>query len=50
MSWLCHSLPSLTPQVTDAYSQFDPGRVVRLLQSFITRDLSSFYFSIVKDR
>lgn len=37
-------------QVTDAYSEFDAGRVVRVLQAFITSDLSSFYFSIIKDR
>lgn len=37
-------------QVTDAYSEFDAGRVIRVLQAFITRELSSFYFSIIKDR
>lgn len=37
-------------QVTDAYNEFDASRVIRLLQGFISRDLSSFYFSIVKDR
>ncbi|XP_075883927.1 isoleucine--tRNA ligase, mitochondrial isoform X2 [Nelusetta ayraudi] len=48
--YLLHLLRDFSIKVTDAYSQFDAGRVVRLLQSFITRDLSSFYFSIVKDR
>lgn len=37
-------------QVTDAYSEYDAGRVIRVLQAFIARDLSSFYFSIIKDR
>uniref|UniRef100_A0A3P8PXM2 Isoleucine--tRNA ligase, mitochondrial n=1 Tax=Astatotilapia calliptera TaxID=8154 RepID=A0A3P8PXM2_ASTCA len=37
-------------KVTDAYSEFDAGRVIRVLQAFITRELSSFYFSIIKDR
>lgn len=37
-------------QVTDAYKQYDFGKVVRLLQAFYTRELSGFYFSIVKDR
>lgn len=37
-------------QITDAYSEFDAGRVIRILQAFISRDLSSFYFSIIKDR
>ncbi|KAK3538006.1 hypothetical protein QTP70_027327 [Hemibagrus guttatus] len=41
---------SSVAMVTDAYSEFDCGRVIRLLQAFITRDLSSFYFSIIKDR
>ncbi|KAG7249059.1 hypothetical protein CRUP_035794, partial [Coryphaenoides rupestris] len=36
--------------VTDAYGEFDAGRAIRALQAFITRDLSGFYFSIVKDR
>lgn len=40
----------LHSQVTDAYSEFDAGRVIRVLQAFISRDLSSFYFSIIKDR
>ena len=37
-------------QVTDAYSEFDAGRVIRILQAFISRDVSSCYFSIIKDR
>ncbi|CAL8271749.1 unnamed protein product [Merluccius merluccius] len=37
-------------QVTDAYSEFDAGRAIRVLQAFINGDLSSFYFSIIKDR
>lgn len=40
----------LCSQVTDAYSEFDAGRVIRVLQAFISRELSSFYFSIIKDR
>lgn len=47
---LCPLLTSLCSQVTDAYSEFDAGRVIRVLQAFITRELSSFYFSIIKDR
>lgn len=37
-------------QVTDAYSEYDAGRAIRVLQAFINRELSSFYFSIIKDR
>ncbi|KAG7465797.1 hypothetical protein MATL_G00157520 [Megalops atlanticus] len=48
--YLLHLLRQYSIKVTDAYSQFDTGRVIRLLQRFITRDLSSFYFSIIKDR
>ncbi|KAI5102785.1 isoleucine--tRNA ligase, mitochondrial isoform X1 [Silurus meridionalis] len=48
--YLLHLLRDFSIKVTDAYSEFDCGRVIRLLQAFITRDLSSFYFSIIKDR
>ncbi|XP_062864083.1 isoleucine--tRNA ligase, mitochondrial isoform X2 [Trichomycterus rosablanca] len=48
--YLLHLLREFSIKVTDAYSEYDCGRVIRLLQAFITRDLSSFYFSIIKDR
>ncbi|XP_041828619.1 isoleucine--tRNA ligase, mitochondrial isoform X2 [Melanotaenia boesemani] len=48
--YMLHLLREYGMKVTDAYSEFDAGRVIRLLQAFITRDLSSFYFSIIKDR
>ncbi|XP_066527411.1 isoleucine--tRNA ligase, mitochondrial isoform X2 [Hoplias malabaricus] len=48
--YLLHLLREYGIKVTDAYSEFDCGRVIRLLQAFITRDLSNFYFSIIKDR
>ncbi|KAF4084477.1 hypothetical protein AMELA_G00129100 [Ameiurus melas] len=48
--YLLHLLREYSIKVTDAYSEFDSGRVIRLLQAFISRDLSSFYFSIIKDR
>ncbi|KAM9466594.1 isoleucine--tRNA ligase, mitochondrial isoform 2-T2 [Clarias gariepinus] len=48
--YLLHLLREYSMKVTDAYNEFDCGRVIRLLQAFITRDLSSFYFSIIKDR
>ncbi|KAK0133645.1 Isoleucine--tRNA ligase, mitochondrial [Merluccius polli] len=31
-------------------AEFDAGRAIRVLQAFINGDLSSFYFSIIKDR
>ncbi|RVE66365.1 hypothetical protein OJAV_G00106640 [Oryzias javanicus] len=48
--YMLHLLREYSLKVTDAYSEFDASRVVRLLQAFITRDLSNFYFSIIKDR
>ncbi|XP_061157054.1 isoleucine--tRNA ligase, mitochondrial isoform X1 [Syngnathus typhle] len=48
--YMLHLLREYSMKVTDAYNEFDAGRVIRLLQAFIARDLSSFYFSIIKDR
>ncbi|KAG7225213.1 hypothetical protein INR49_014772 [Caranx melampygus] len=48
--YMLHLLREFSLKVTDAYSEFDAGRVIRVLQAFITRDVSSFYFSIIKDR
>uniref|UniRef100_A0A674NYX6 isoleucine--tRNA ligase n=1 Tax=Takifugu rubripes TaxID=31033 RepID=A0A674NYX6_TAKRU len=48
--YMLHLLHKYSIKVTDAYSEFDAGRVIRVLQAFITSDLSSFYFSIIKDR
>ncbi|XP_013362486.1 PREDICTED: isoleucine--tRNA ligase, mitochondrial [Chinchilla lanigera] len=48
--YMLHLLQGLASKVTDAYKQYDFGKVVRLLQAFYTRELSNFYFSIIKDR
>uniref|UniRef100_A0A3B4XQ12 isoleucine--tRNA ligase n=1 Tax=Seriola lalandi dorsalis TaxID=1841481 RepID=A0A3B4XQ12_SERLL len=48
--YMLHLLREYSMKVTDAYSEFDAGRVIRVLQAFIARDVSSFYFSIIKDR
>ncbi|XP_070834709.1 isoleucine--tRNA ligase, mitochondrial isoform X1 [Chaetodon trifascialis] len=48
--YMLHLLHEYSIKVTDAYSEFDASRVIRVLQAFITKDLSSFYFSIIKDR
>ncbi|XP_077440216.1 isoleucine--tRNA ligase, mitochondrial isoform X3 [Vanacampus margaritifer] len=48
--YMLHLLREYSMKVTDAYSAFDAARVIRLLQAFVSRDLSSFYFSIIKDR
>uniref|UniRef100_A0A8C7BME3 isoleucine--tRNA ligase n=1 Tax=Neovison vison TaxID=452646 RepID=A0A8C7BME3_NEOVI len=48
--YMLHLLQDLANKITDAYKQYDFGKVVRLLRAFYTRELSSFYFSIIKDR
>ncbi|KAK1893894.1 Isoleucine--tRNA ligase mitochondrial [Dissostichus eleginoides] len=48
--YMLHLLREYSIKVTDAYTEFDAGRAIRVLQSFIARELSSFYFSIIKDR
>ncbi|XP_061751656.1 isoleucine--tRNA ligase, mitochondrial isoform X1 [Nerophis ophidion] len=48
--YMLHLLREYSMKVTDAYNEFDAGRVIRLLQAFVNRDLSSFFFSIIKDR
>ncbi|KAK1328081.1 hypothetical protein QTO34_012504 [Cnephaeus nilssonii] len=48
--YVLHLLQDLAGKITDSYKQYDFGKVIRLLQAFYTRELSNFYFSIVKDR
>ncbi|KAM9842397.1 isoleucine--tRNA ligase, mitochondrial isoform 2-T2 [Aulostomus maculatus] len=48
--YMLHLLREFSMKVTDAYSEFDAGRVIRILQAFISRNLSNFYFSIIKHR
>ncbi|KAM8914621.1 isoleucine--tRNA ligase, mitochondrial-like isoform 2-T2 [Spinachia spinachia] len=48
--YMLHQLREYSIKVTDAYSEYDAGRVIRVLQAFVNRELSSFYFSIIKDR
>ncbi|XP_054432582.1 isoleucine--tRNA ligase, mitochondrial isoform X1 [Pteronotus mesoamericanus] len=48
--YMLHLLQDLASKITDSYKQYDFGRVVRLLRAFYTRELSNFYFSIIKDR
>lgn len=48
--YMLHILQDYTSKVTQAYKEYDFGKVIRLLTTLITRDLSSFYFSIIKDR
>ncbi|XP_072846565.2 isoleucine--tRNA ligase, mitochondrial [Pogona vitticeps] len=48
--YMLHLLHGYATQVTQAYKDYDYAKVIRLLQAFHTRQLSSFYFSIIKDR
>ncbi|XP_023614364.1 isoleucine--tRNA ligase, mitochondrial [Myotis lucifugus] len=48
--YVLHLLQDLASKITDSYKQYDFGKVIRLLQAFYTRELSNFYFSIIKDR
>ncbi|KAJ3612860.1 hypothetical protein NHX12_019117 [Muraenolepis orangiensis] len=48
--YMLHLLRDYSIKVTDAYGGFDAARVIRVLQAFVNRDLSNFYFSIIKDR
>ncbi|XP_058657408.1 isoleucine--tRNA ligase, mitochondrial [Ammospiza nelsoni] len=48
--YMLHLLHEYGSKVTEAYKQYDYSKVVRLLQSFCSRSLSNFYFSMIKDR
>ncbi|XP_072503903.1 isoleucine--tRNA ligase, mitochondrial isoform X1 [Notamacropus eugenii] len=48
--YMLHLLQDFGKKITDAYKQYDFGKVVRHLQAFYPRQLSNFYFSIIKDR
>ncbi|XP_028903136.1 isoleucine--tRNA ligase, mitochondrial [Ornithorhynchus anatinus] len=48
--FMLHLLQDFANKVTEAYKQYDFGKVIRQLQVFQNRELSKFYFSIIKDR
>ncbi|XP_007521378.1 isoleucine--tRNA ligase, mitochondrial [Erinaceus europaeus] len=48
--YMLHLLQDLANKITESYKQYDFGKVIRLLRAFYTRELSNFYFSIIKDR
>ncbi|KAM8999360.1 isoleucine--tRNA ligase, mitochondrial [Sarcophilus harrisii] len=48
--YMLHLLQDFGKKVTDAYRQYDFGKVIRHLQAFYPSQLSNFYFSIIKDR
>jgi isoleucyl-tRNA synthetase len=47
--FVLHRLAELDGEISEAYRSFDYKRVVALLNSFMTTDLSAFYFDIRKD-
>jgi isoleucyl-tRNA synthetase len=47
--FVLHRLVELGDEVREAYGNYDYKRVVALLTSFMTTDLSAFYFDIRKD-
>ncbi|MET0529941.1 MAG: isoleucine--tRNA ligase, partial [Microvirga sp.] len=47
--FVLHRLVELDGEMREAYSTYDYKRVVALLNSFMTTDLSAFYFDIRKD-
>ncbi|MDP2356051.1 MAG: isoleucine--tRNA ligase [Beijerinckiaceae bacterium] len=46
---MLHRLSELDAQVRDAYAAFDYKRVIAAMSSFMTSDLSAFYFDVRKD-
>ncbi len=46
---MLHRLSELDVQVRDAYAAFDYKRVIAAMSSFMTSDLSAFYFDVRKD-
>ena len=46
---ILHRLAELDGEIRRAYAEFDYARVVSLLSTFMTGDLSAFYFDIRKD-
>jgi isoleucyl-tRNA synthetase len=47
--YMLHRLAELCANIGEAYSEFDYKKVVALITSFMTTDLSAFYFDIRKD-
>ena len=47
--FILHRLAELDGEIREAYAAFDYKKVVALLNSFMTTDLSAFYFDVRKD-
>uniref|UniRef100_S4RA74 isoleucine--tRNA ligase n=1 Tax=Petromyzon marinus TaxID=7757 RepID=S4RA74_PETMA len=48
--FVLHRLEDFSTKVTEAYELYDYSRATRIIMAFLINDLSSFYFSIIKDR
>ncbi|MFB0527495.1 MAG: isoleucine--tRNA ligase [bacterium] len=48
--WVLHRLQELISQVVEDYESFELHRVYRAIHNFCTRELSSFYLDVLKDR
>ncbi|MDH5174156.1 MAG: class I tRNA ligase family protein, partial [Elusimicrobiota bacterium] len=48
--WVLHKLQELISQVEKDYQSFELHRVYRNIHNFCTRELSSFYLDVLKDR
>ncbi|MEA2859665.1 MAG: isoleucyl-tRNA synthetase [Methylobacteriaceae bacterium] len=47
--YMLHRLAEVSAGVSEAYREFDYKKVVALITSFMTNDLSAFYFDVRKD-
>ena len=45
--WIISRLNSLTKEVDEAYNDYEPTRAGRLIQNFVTEELSNWYVSLV---
>jgi isoleucyl-tRNA synthetase len=48
--WMLHLLQELISQVREGYESFEFHRVYRAIHNFCTKELSSFYLDVLKDR
>jgi len=48
--WVLHKLQELVSQVREGYDSFELHKVYKIIHNFCTRELSSFYLDVLKDR
>ena len=47
--WMLERLENLDKEITECYAEYNVTNVVTLLETFINRELSAFYFDVSKD-